>query len=137
MHLETMEGQDGLARVWPILTRSLGRTDASARARVRRTYRQATLLHAHDGGPPLGVIGVRLDGAQGEILHIAVSPAWERRGLGRWMVESVRAAHPEVAVWSAQTDDDAVGFYRALGFAVLDLGEGDPGVRRCSCRRGP
>jgi hypothetical protein len=36
--------------------------------------------------------------------------------------------------FEAETDADAVDFYRAIGFAVENLGERYPGVERRRCR---
>jgi GNAT superfamily N-acetyltransferase len=53
------------------------------------------------------------------IRSIAVAPAWRNRGLGRTLIDALaeRAGAKRVV---AETDDDAVGFYRRCGFAVED-----------------
>lgn len=49
------------------------------------------------------------------ILHWAVAPAWQRRGLGRLCWARLQEDFFEVAL---RCDADAVGFYRQLGFCI-------------------
>jgi N-acetylglutamate synthase-like GNAT family acetyltransferase len=57
-----------------------------------------------------GTIGIR---------SIAVAPEWRNRGLGRTLIDALaKLAGAKRVV--AETDDDAVGFYRRCGFAVED-----------------
>ncbi len=58
------------------------------------------------------------------IEYIAVHESAQGRGLGAALVAAVRRRSPVGAV-SAQTDDDAVGFYRSLGFDI-EPGAPDP-----------
>lgn len=67
---------------------------------------------------------------------IAVAPAVRGRGVGRALVDALRAADPDAALL-AETDDDAVGFYRAAGFVAVSLGERYPGVVRYRCTAAP
>jgi len=57
-----------------------------------------------------GTIGIR---------SIAVAPAWRHRGLGRTLLDSL-AGRAGASMVVAETDDDAVGFYRRCGFAIED-----------------
>lgn len=50
------------------------------------------------------------------------------------MVELL-ACHVDGPWLVAETDADAVGFYRHSGFEVMSLGEKYPGTERFSCRR--
>ena len=49
------------------------------------------------------------------IEYIATSPTHQRTGTARALIAEIRRRHPRAAV-RASTDDDAIGFYRALGF---------------------
>ena len=49
------------------------------------------------------------------IEYIATSPTHQRTGTARALIAEIRRRHPR-AVLRASTDDDAIGFYRALGF---------------------
>lgn len=64
-----------------------------------------------------------------EVLHIATDPHWERQGVGAALVEWGRAEHPGDLI-EAETDGDAVGFYRSIGFDIESLGQLSPGVER-------
>lgn len=68
----------------------------------------------------IGIIGLRrTDNVQVEITHIAVAEDMQGKGVGTFMVdETFRLAGTETIV--AETDDDAVGFYRKLGFKVQE-----------------
>ena len=57
-----------------------------------------------------GTIGIR---------SIAVAPAWRNRGVGRALIDAL-VKHHNAARVVAETDDDAVGFYRRCGFAAED-----------------
>lgn len=52
-----------------------------------------------------------------EIIGIAVSENCRHNGIGRYMIQQVMDL-AQLEVLSAQTDDDAVGFYRRCGFTV-------------------
>lgn len=73
-----------------------------------------------DGEEILACAGAeRLGGGTIGIRSIAVAPTWRNRGLGRTLIDTL-------AEWAgakrvvAETDDDAVGFYRRCGFAIED-----------------
>jgi len=64
---------------------------------------------------PNAVIAYTWDDQVVEILDIAVDPDQRRQGLGSLLIERTIARHRPAKV-IAETDDDAVGFYRKLGF---------------------
>ncbi|MDF2962525.1 MAG: N-acetyltransferase [Paenibacillus sp.] len=80
------------------------------------------------------VIGIRLQPERhtAVILHIAVKQGYRGRDLGRSMMNEVIGRHC-LHFLEAETDKDAVGFYRACGFEVTSLGEKYPGVERFLC----
>jgi ribosomal protein S18 acetylase RimI-like enzyme len=81
-----------------------------------------------------GYVGFALHGAgSATIWNIAVRPSARRQGLGRqivrWLIDVAGLTR-----LTAETDRDAVGFYRQLGFAVTSLGdERYPGTERFRC----
>lgn len=82
----------------------------------------------------LGLIGVkRTDLNSMEILHIAVDELYRNQGFGRCMLDSLLKSEGIKAL-SAETDNDAVGFYRKSGFVISSPGEKYPGVERFLCR---
>ncbi len=88
-----------------------------------------------DNGAITGLIGIRQTAPQvAEILHVAVAEGHRLQGVGRCMVEAV-IDHHQLAQLIAETDQDAVDFYRRTGFAVTSLGHLYPGVERFLCTR--
>lgn len=114
-------------------------TREKVRARAA-AYRAALDIHAFAcvvNGRAVGLIAVRcLRPAVFEIVSIGVDPAQRRRGIGSALIAGAvsRLACAELC---AQTDEDAVGFYRACGFSVVSLGEKYPGCVRYLCRFRP
>lgn len=95
------------------------------------------LLAFEEGGRISGVIGIELTSKGGAVIrHIAVDLAARGSGVGQAMVEGILDRfHPSVL--SAETDAEAVGFYRSCGFTVRSLGEKYPGTERFLCERRP
>lgn len=98
------------------------------------TLRDRQLYGFMDGEAMGGCIGIEIvDADVLEIKHIAVAPEQRGSGLGRAMIQAVQGKlKPNVMV--AETDLEAVGFYRSLGFEIRSLGEKYPGVERFLCR---
>lgn len=73
-----------------------------------------------------------------ELHYLAVSEAARGVGLGARLIDAVRASAPGLPL-RAETDDDAVEFYRSLGFTVRDAPRDArwPGRRRYACEIGP
>ncbi|MBX8945529.1 MULTISPECIES: GNAT family N-acetyltransferase [Lysinibacillus] len=81
----------------------------------------------------VGCIGiVKREANQCEIKHIAVSPAYRGKGIGREMIRYVEEHHVFSSIY-AETDQDAVIFYKNNGFHITSLGEKYPGVERFGC----
>ena len=89
-------------------------------------------------GAIIGILVLRRVGAAIEIVGIAVSAAYRHRGIGRAMIHDVMASEHLECV-KAETDDDAVGFYRKCGSSVERIIKEYPdgiAVRyRCTLRR--
>ncbi|MFT3945316.1 MAG: GNAT family N-acetyltransferase [Ancrocorticia sp.] len=67
-------------------------------------------------GTVIGFAAYRLTESRVTIEYIATSETTRGRGLGTQLVRELQHLHPGTAIF-AQTDDDAIGFYRSLGFA--------------------
>ena len=86
-----------------------------------------------EDGITIGIIGmVYGDRSHGVIAHLAVHPDTRRQGVGRSLVEHAVAALGLKDI-EAETDQDAVGFYRACGFDTQEIESQYPGVRRFRC----
>lgn len=67
-----------------------------------------------------------------EILRISCAPDHRRRGVARGLIAfALRKTGAHTLL--AETDDDAVDFYRRCGFSVAPMGELYPGVSRYRC----
>ncbi|CAM2901225.1 GNAT family N-acetyltransferase [Paenibacillus sediminis] len=86
-----------------------------------------------DDGICVGVVGsVMRENNVLEIKHIAVLPENRLKGYGRGMiVELILQRKPDLVI--AETDEDAVDFYRNIGFIISSLGEKYPGFERFRC----
>ena len=84
-------------------------------------------------GKPLAIVAIELDEPRhGVIHHIVVQPVLRQQGVGRALLDAVRA-HLGLLTLRAETDHDAVGFYERSGFRTASLGEKYPGVERFMC----
>ena len=83
-------------------------------------------------GEIVGCIGIEFSSLiECEIKHIAVSSVQRGKGIGSKMINYITEQYPII---SAETDNDAVGFYRDFGFDITSLGEKYPGVERFLCK---
>lgn len=91
------------------------------------------LYHYFLAGESAGCIGVELlSQSRCEIKHIAVSPKHRNKRVGSNMITFILKEYSLSTVW-AETDSDAVNFYKHFGFEVKSLGEKYPGVERFQC----
>src|SRR4051812_23324122 len=63
----------------------------------------------------LGVIGVHLKGSQALIKHLSVLKNYRNKNIGKRLIQFI-LHHFSLTCLMAETDDEAVGFYKALGF---------------------
>jgi len=86
-----------------------------------------------EGTVALGVIGLeQRSPGSAQIRHISVAEDAQRSGIGRRLIEESRTRNALRELY-AETDSDAVPFYRRCGFVVTSLGEIHPGVERFAC----
>lgn len=67
----------------------------------------------------LGMIVLCIQGQQAEIVGISVCPQERHRGVGGWLIEQTMQRY-EIKALTAQTDGEAVGFYRKVGFTTKE-----------------
>jgi ribosomal protein S18 acetylase RimI-like enzyme len=81
----------------------------------------------------VGLIGYRrTDPDTIEIMHLAVRPDSRGYGYGRGLILEMLSRENPKRIY-AETDEDAVDFYRNIGFEIRSLGETYPGVERFRC----
>lgn len=68
-----------------------------------------------------------------EILNIAVSASFQKSGIGSSLIyHCINMYHPNEII--AETDDDAIEFYKKFGFHILSLGDKyRVGIMRYQC----
>lgn len=75
----------------------------------------------------VGLVGFKRSGDSAEILHIVVYELFRHRGISRQVLDWLIALQG-LTVLTAETDRDAVEFYRRYGFSIISLGELYTGV---------
>ena len=69
---------------------------------------------------------VGYDGHRGWINYLAVDPAWQRKGVGRAMIDEAErilrdAGCPKINLQVRRTNPGVIAFYEELGFAADDV----------------
>ncbi|UVO49790.1 GNAT family acetyltransferase [Sphingomonas sp. SUN019] len=81
----------------------------------------SAVLVARDGDTIVGSVMVGFDGHRGWVYYLAVSPDRRREGLGRALMAAAERwlrerGAPKLQLMVRDGNDDALSFYRALGF---------------------
>jgi len=91
-----------------------------------------TLYSFEVKGEIVGCIGIEKIGlSKCEIKHIAVLVDQRGKGIGSKMINFMTCKYSSIV---AETDYEAVDFYRRYGFVITSLGEKYPGVERFLCQ---
>ena len=103
---------------------------------VYKDYRQIPnrkLFGFQKDGQLIGCIGGEQNSDTFIILHIAVTPEERVSGVGSSMIQFI-LKDSSIKTVIAETDQEAVNFYRKFGFHITSLGEKYPGVERFDCQ---
>lgn len=126
-----------IERIKQLLSYAVGSaTDEKLSNILEQVYSQGDsklYLFIDNDGSALGIIGFKGEAVSAEILHIAVDEHKRNCGIGRRMIDELLKFENPTEL-TAETDHDAVGFYRRYGFEIQSLGEKYPGVERFHCR---
>jgi ribosomal protein S18 acetylase RimI-like enzyme len=79
----------------------------------------------------VGIIGMEHNNTSITITHIAVEEAYRHRRIGSNLIKYISSAYK--CTLELETDNDAVEFYRSIGFQIENLGETHPGFVRYKC----
>ena len=107
----------GLTRPW-----NDPRKDIARKLRVQSEW----FLVAVSGDGLIGSVMAGYDGHRGWVNYLAVSPQARRGGIGRALMSEVElrlreAGCPKINLQVRATNQAALGFYRALGYATDDV----------------
>ncbi|HNX13774.1 MAG TPA: GNAT family N-acetyltransferase [Oscillospiraceae bacterium] len=104
------------------------------RAAAYQADPDVSVFACFDKEKPLGTIVLTNHGAQSfEIMSIAVIPNCRNQGIGSKLI-TYAAQSLHCAQITAETDNDAIGFYRRCGFVITSLGEKYPKCIRYLCK---
>ena len=73
-----------------------------------------------DGGKYIGIVVLEVVGTNATVLDIAVDEACRKQGIGSALLSFV-LENFNISELTAETDDDAVGFYKKYGFTVTEI----------------
>ncbi|TCW57855.1 hypothetical protein EC917_10237 [Bacillus thuringiensis] len=113
-----------------VLQYAVGPSETSLKKAVLFYERNKGGLHRFE---EKACIGIEIIGTnKARICHIAVVPQYRHKGIALQMIKEVLRMH-QLTYLEAETDDEAVEFYKKIGFQVKSLGERYPGIERFHC----
>ncbi len=113
-----------------VLQYAVGPSETSLKKAVLFYERNKATLHRYE---EKAGIGIEIIGAKkARICHIAVVPQYRHNGLAVQMIKEVVRMY-QLTYIEAETDDEAVEFYKNIGFQIKSLGEKYPGIERFHC----
>ena len=88
--------------------------------RAKKYQEENTNIYAYkDDGEYKGIIVFKTQNNSATILDIAVKPEYQGQGIGSKLIDFIFNSF-NVDNVTAETDDDAIGFYKKYGFTVAD-----------------
>jgi GNAT superfamily N-acetyltransferase len=123
------------AGFWELLALSVGSATIEKLERVKVSYTEPdrTLAAGFANGRLAGVIGYRRRDTELEITHIAVREDFRHQGVARALIYAISRPCADLEL-VAETDDETVGFYRAIGFRAEALPREIGCAQRWRCR---
>ena len=91
----------------------------NARAKRYLDNRNAFVYACREGGKYIGIVVFEVVGTRATVLDIAVDEACRKSGVGSRLLSFV-LENFNISELTAETDDDAVGFYKKYGFSVTE-----------------
>lgn len=126
MNLQLVE-QIGRDSVLNVLQYAVGPSETSLKKAVLFYQGKKGRLYKYE---EKACIGIEVIGAtKARICHIAVAPQYRHKGIALQMIKKVVTMH-QLTYVEAETDNEAVEFYKRIGFQVKSLGEKYPGIER-------
>ena len=135
IRIEEVSADAPPAGFWELIALSVGCATVERLERVTASYTDSDrgLAAAFANGRLAGVIGYRRRDTELEITHVAVREDFRRQGVARALISAVSRRHADFEP-VAETDDETVGFYRAIGFRTEALPREINRAQRWRCR---
>ena len=90
---------------------------AEERRRLAKEWLPGSETYVHEAdGRVVGFLTV----GETEVFGLFVSPDWQRRGIGRQLLDHVRATRPRLELDVFEQNHAARAFYEAYGFRLVD-----------------
>ena len=102
------------------------------RAEKYAADKNAYVYACKEAGAYAGIVVFRMDNNTAEILDIAVKNEYQKKGFGSRLIDFLLSRFKAEKV-TAETDDEAVGFYKKYGFNVKSVGAVG-GTKRYYCK---
>ncbi|MBH0346033.1 GNAT family N-acetyltransferase [Bacillus cereus] len=113
-----------------VLQYAVGPSETSLKKAVLFYESNKGTLHRYE---EKACIGMEIIGAnKARICHIAVVPQYRHKGIAVQMIKEIVRMH-QLTYIEAETDAEAVKFYKKIGFQIKSLGEKYPGIERFHC----
>lgn len=103
-----------------------------SRAEKYSADKRTNVYACKTGGVYAGIVVLKTENGTAEILDIAVKPEYRKHGIGRKLINFIFNRFP-VDTIIAETDDEAIGFYKRCGFTITSVGE-VCGTKRFFCK---
>ena len=91
-----------------------------SRAEKYQADNKTSVFAYSENGEYKGIIVFKIKEQTAEILDIAVKPEYQGKGIGSMLIDYLFTRFAVNKI-TAETDDDAIGFYKKYGFAVVDI----------------
>lgn len=102
-------------------------SDEETRAFFAGVVAACEVLVAREAGEPVGFLALR----GGDVDHLYVHPAAQRRGVGTELLDAAKARRPGgLELWAFQRNTPALDFYARHGFAELRRTDGSANEER-------
>ena len=109
--------------ILPLLAPSVFKpTPEKLRSRAEKYIKRPnTHIYAcREGGKYIGIVVFEVVGTNATVLDIAVNENCRKQGIGSALLSFVLKTF-NISELTAETDDDAVGFYQKFGFTVTEI----------------
>ena len=90
------------------------------RAKKYQADNKTSVFAYSENGEYKGIIILKIEDNTAEILDIAVKSEYQGKGIGSMLIDYIFTRFA-VSKIIAETDDDAIGFYKKYGFTVGDI----------------